>query len=82
MFLVRRAGQCLLPTLRNYTNMVVKPLENIKADLNITDRCVARLKKITADSTNEFLRVCVEGGGCSGFQYKFELDNKINENDK
>lgn len=68
--------------LRHYSKMVVKPLENVKAELKITDKCVERLRKIVSDSPDEFLRVSVEGGGCSGFQYKFELDNKISDHDK
>ena len=43
--------------------------------LNIDRSCVERLKSII--SNDKFLRVLVEGGGCSGFQYKFEIDNKI-----
>ena len=39
-----------------------------------------QIKKISED--NEYLRVQVDSGGCSGFQYKFMLDSGINEDDK
>ena len=40
-----------------------------------------QLKKLTTNN-NSVLRVVVEGGGCSGFLYKFELDAEINEDDR
>ena len=42
----------------------------------VTDRAFARLAEI-AQSTGEAraLRVAVEGGGCSGFQYDIKLDD-------
>jgi iron-sulfur cluster assembly accessory protein len=38
----------------------------------VTDRAFARLKEIGA--APKALRVAVEGGGCSGFQYDISLD--------
>ena len=42
----------------------------------VTDRAYARLAEIN-DATGEAraLRVAVEGGGCSGFQYDIRLDD-------
>lgn len=48
--------------------------------LIISDRCVLKMKKI--GSPHCFLRVSVEGGGCSGFQTKFDLDTEVKEDDR
>ena len=42
-------------------------------NLLISDSAVARLKEISGDGG--WLRVSVEGGGCSGFQYKLDLED-------
>jgi iron-sulfur cluster assembly accessory protein len=40
----------------------------------VTDRAARRIAQIVAgEPTTPMLRVSVEGGGCSGFQYKFDL---------
>ncbi len=44
--------------------------------ITVSDRAAKRIAEIIAsEQTNNMLRVSVEGGGCSGFQYKFELVN-------
>lgn len=58
----------------------LKPLENVKAKILLTKNCIQQLKKIVKEQ-KEFLRVSVEGGGCSGFQYNFNLDTKIDNDD-
>ncbi|MGP6086075.1 HesB/IscA family protein [Antarctobacter jejuensis] len=40
----------------------------------VTDRAYARLAEIGASAEGKALRVAVEGGGCSGFQYEIKLD--------
>ena len=42
----------------------------------VTDRAFERLAEIIPVTSNKGLRVAVEGGGCSGFQYNIELDIK------
>lgn len=54
----------------------------IKPTLQLSDSCLRKLVEITNAEAGKYLRVSVDGGGCSGFQYKFELDDKINEDDK
>jgi iron-sulfur cluster assembly accessory protein len=42
--------------------------------ITVTDRAATRIAEITAtEAASPVLRVSVEGGGCSGFQYKFDL---------
>ena len=42
----------------------------------VTDRAFARLAEIAAETgESRALRVAVEGGGCSGFQYDIRLDD-------
>lgn len=40
----------------------------------VTPRAFERLAEIGAGDDGKALRVAVEGGGCSGFQYQIELD--------
>jgi iron-sulfur cluster assembly accessory protein len=49
----------------------------------VTDRAAARIAEIVAETKAEraALRVAVLAGGCSGFQYKFELDQEPQPDD-
>lgn len=40
----------------------------------VTERAFERLSEIGAADQGQALRVAVEGGGCSGFQYEIKLD--------
>lgn len=46
----------------------------------VTDRAFERLAEIGAAAQGKALRVAVEGGGCSGFQYEIDLDD-VQEDD-
>jgi iron-sulfur cluster assembly accessory protein len=47
----------------------------------LTDRAAERIAEITAANGGGALRVAVLAGGCSGFQYKFELDRQTSVGD-
>lgn len=49
-------------------------------ELSITTACINRIQSLTKGN-DEYLRVYVDAGGCSGFQYKFELTDEAMEAD-
>ncbi len=51
--------------------------------LQFTDAAANKVKDLIADEENPNLklRVYITGGGCSGFQYGFTFDDKVNEGD-
>ena len=53
------------------------------APLVFTDAAAAKVKNLIEEEGNADLklRVFVQGGGCSGFQYGFTFDETVNEDD-
>jgi iron-sulfur cluster assembly accessory protein len=50
--------------------------------VEMTDAAAKRIAAIIAkDPGKSALRIAVEGGGCSGFSYKFDLTDTRNEDD-
>ncbi len=49
--------------------------EPMTESVTVSDRAARRIGEILkAEPEGTMLRVSVEGGGCSGFQYKFDMD--------
>jgi iron-sulfur cluster insertion protein len=57
---------------------------NPSPGVQLTDSAARRIGEIRAAEGNPelMLRLAVLGGGCSGFQYKFELTDALNDDDK
>jgi len=51
--------------------------------ITFTEAALARIQYLMANKENQNLklRICIEGGGCSGFQYNFDLDDQSNADD-
>lgn len=61
------AGQAVLPYLH-------RMVTTLSSEIGLTPSAAARIAAIAArQGKPAILRLSVEGGGCSGFQYKFEL---------
>ena len=62
---------------------VVQDLAEPPTPLVFTDSAAAKVADLIAEEGNPELklRVFVQGGGCSGFQYGFTFDDAVNEDD-
>jgi iron-sulfur cluster insertion protein len=50
--------------------------------INVTENAVLKINEIMKDEPSaSYLRIFVQGGGCSGFQYGFTFDENKNEDD-
>jgi iron-sulfur cluster insertion protein len=58
-------------------------LKELPPALLFTDAAVAKVKELIVEEGNPDLklRVFVQGGGCSGFQYGFTFDEVVNDDD-
>ena len=55
----------------------------MQTDLSISTAAVARVNQLLVSKGNPdlMLRVYIQGGGCSGFQYGFQFDESAQEDD-
>jgi iron-sulfur cluster assembly accessory protein len=56
-------------------------MDSQPAPFRLTDRAAARIAEIAASQGDAALRVAVLAGGCSGFQYRFDLDRQAAADD-
>jgi iron-sulfur cluster insertion protein len=56
---------------------------DMASDLTFTGAAAAKVAQLIEEEGNPdlMLRIYVQGGGCSGFQYGFTFDETINEGD-
>lgn len=65
------------------TFVELTPMPAPPAPLDFTAAAAAKVRELIAEEGNAALklRVYIQGGGCSGFQYGFEFDEGRNEDD-
>ena len=49
--------------------------------IEITENAQKHIAKIVKDDNATYFRITVLGGGCAGFQYKFDIDKIKNQDD-
>ena len=65
-----------------FSGMSVVTILLLMSDITLSESAAKRIKAILEKQPDKsYLRVSVEGGGCSGFSYKFDLDDTANADD-
>ena len=49
--------------------------------ITITENANTEIEKLLVENEEPFLRIAIQGGGCSGFSYAFDFDQAKNEDD-
>lgn len=49
--------------------------------ITLTENATIEIEKVLEESKEPFLRISIQGGGCSGFNYVFDFDQNKNEDD-
>ena len=51
-------------------------------EIKFTDNALKHINEmISKKDKGSFFRIAIKGGGCSGFQYDFSFDNKLDDHD-
>ena len=53
----------------------------MQKNIEIIENAQDYIAKVIKNDNAKYFRIIVLGGGCAGFQYKFDFDNNINEDD-
>ena len=49
---------------------------------DVSKSAIKKIVEVSKKNKKKFFRISIDGGGCQGFSYKFDFDDKISENDK
>lgn len=72
----------MVGTDRHILYISYQEVKAMNSDITMTSAAAERIKEILAEEPDKkALRISVSGGGCSGFQYEFDLDSTSNDDD-
>ena len=49
---------------------------------DVSKSALKGILEVSKKNNKKFFRISIDGGGCQGFSYKFDFEDKISENDK
>jgi iron-sulfur cluster insertion protein len=64
------------------TDSGLTPIQIGPRAVTLSASAAKRIKALNSQAgTDQMFRITVSGGGCSGFQYEFKLDDQLNDDD-